>query len=224
MTQNTKLKRCEYCGVVFDFPVLSGRPRLYCSVECRRQADNLKHRLKNEARRVFYLRACGDCGAEFVTSHSKQVFCSKECRLKKSMERSLEKYHASRPKLKRWECKWCGEDMVFPSSYTGTRAYHPECRKQSRRVENRKKSAKRRGAAVRGERVTHEQIAERDSYTCYLCGDAVDMTISRTSRWGATLDHVIPVSKGGTDSEDNLKLAHWICNNRKNDKVEVTYA
>jgi 5-methylcytosine-specific restriction endonuclease McrA len=224
MTQNTRRLTCEFCCLVFEWPVLAGRPRLYCSDTCRREADNVRHREKVEARRVYESRECQACGFVFVTHHKARVFCSKDCRLKKSIERSRQKYRASRPEFKRWPCKWCGEDMVFPSSYLGTRAYHPECRKQSRRVENRKKSAKRRGAAVRGETVTHEEIAERDGFICYLCSGVVDMSLPRVSRWGATLDHVIPVSKGGKDTADNLKLAHWICNNRKSDSLEVESA
>jgi hypothetical protein len=221
MTQNTKQITCGFCGLVFEWPVLAGRPRLYCSVDCRRAADNEKHRAKNEARRVYESRQCQECGVDFTTCHKARVFCSKSCRLKKTAERVAERYYATRPEFKRWACKWCGEDMVFPASYTGTRAYHPECRKQSRRVENRKKSAKRRGGIVDGSRVTHEAIAERDGFLCYLCGSAVDMSLPRTSRWGATLDHVFPVSLGGKDTADNLKLAHWICNVKKSNSVEV---
>ena len=36
---------------------------------------------------------------------------------------------------------------------------------------------------------------------------------------GLTVDHVIPLSKGGSDELENLRPAHWICNNRKSDKV-----
>jgi 5-methylcytosine-specific restriction endonuclease McrA len=37
---------------------------------------------------------------------------------------------------------------------------------------------------------------------------------------GASLDHVVPISKGGTDEPENLKLAHFICNVRKGNKVD----
>jgi 5-methylcytosine-specific restriction endonuclease McrA len=36
----------------------------------------------------------------------------------------------------------------------------------------------------------------------------------------ATVDHIIPVSKGGHPSAmDNLQLAHWICNRLKSNKL-----
>lgn len=49
------------------------------------------------------------------------------------------------------------------------------------------------------------QIAERDGHACRYCGG--------TDR--LSLDHVHPWSRGGTDTEDNLVLACWGCNNRK---------
>jgi 5-methylcytosine-specific restriction endonuclease McrA len=47
----------------------------------------------------------------------------------------------------------------------------------------------------------------------------IDLSLARNSRFGATIDHVIPISKGGLDVLDNLRLAHWICNIKKGNKV-----
>lgn len=48
----------------------------------------------------------------------------------------------------------------------------------------------------------------RDGTACWLCG--VDLTMDT-----ATLDHVIPRSKGGTFALDNLRLACQLRNNRR---------
>lgn len=32
-----------------------------------------------------------------------------------------------------------------------------------------------------------------------------------------TFDHHVPMSKGGDDELDNLRLAHWMCNQIKGD-------
>jgi 5-methylcytosine-specific restriction endonuclease McrA len=34
-----------------------------------------------------------------------------------------------------------------------------------------------------------------------------------------TLDHIIPLAKGGDHTYENIKLAHMICNSYKSDKV-----
>lgn len=62
-------------------------------------------------------------------------------------------------------------------------------------------------------------IFTRDGWICQLCFDSVDASIPRNRRYGATIDHVIPISKGGEDSPGNVQLAHWICNVRKNDRI-----
>ena len=114
--------------------------------------------------------------------------------------------------------------MVVPISYTGSRAYHDHCRVEARQEQNRRKSAKRRGARWANGRTCHREIAERDGFICHICKEAVDMALPRTHKMGATVDHVVPVAKGGTDEPDNLKLAHWLCNIRKSDRLEFVNA
>jgi 5-methylcytosine-specific restriction endonuclease McrA len=70
------------------------------------------------------------------------------------------------------------------------------------------------------ERIDIFVLAERDNFVCHICSGFVDMSVSRVSRFGATVDHVVPISKGGLDSLENVRLAHWICNIRKSDSLE----
>ncbi len=48
---------------------------------------------------------------------------------------------------------------------------------------------------------------------CGICGAYVDFE-------DATIDHRRPVSKGGTDSPDNLQIAHPACNVAKGNREE----
>lgn len=60
---------------------------------------------------------------------------------------------------------------------------------------------------------------------CALCGKP--MLKSRFeaphariwAKYRATLDHIHPRSKGGSDAPENLQLAHAICNKRKGNRV-----
>lgn len=54
--------------------------------------------------------------------------------------------------------------------------------------------------------------ALRHNPHCYLCG-------RRLSQQTATLDHVLPQSKGGNAVPENLRLACAVCNVRKGDRV-----
>ncbi|MBC2857124.1 HNH endonuclease [Cetobacterium sp. 2A] len=60
-----------------------------------------------------------------------------------------------------------------------------------------------------------EQIKNRDNYSCQICG------LSTTDEPNLLLeiDHIIPLSKGGITSEDNLQTLCWKCNRSKGAKI-----
>lgn len=56
--------------------------------------------------------------------------------------------------------------------------------------------------------------------TCGICGREVDKTLKYPHPLCATVDHIIPLDKGGHPSNlDNLQLAHFCCNRQKSDKL-----
>lgn len=56
--------------------------------------------------------------------------------------------------------------------------------------------------------------------TCGICGHPVDFSLKPPHPMAPTIDHIIPVSKGGHPSDiDNLQLSHWTCNRQKSDKI-----
>ena len=55
---------------------------------------------------------------------------------------------------------------------------------------------------------------------CGICGKPVDFSYRYPHPLSATVDHIIPVAKGGHPSDiDNLQLAHRCCNRQKSDKL-----
>lgn len=73
-----------------------------------------------------------------------------------------------------------------------------------------------RGAAV--EFVDWRLVAERDEWECHLCGDGIDSWRSFPDRLSASIDHVIPIARGGPHAYDNVRLAHLGCNAAKGAK------
>jgi len=63
--------------------------------------------------------------------------------------------------------------------------------------------------------LTRENVYRRDNYECVYCGCSNQRTL--------TLDHVIPQSKGGKDSWDNLVTACKSCNSEKADLTLEEY-
>lgn len=55
---------------------------------------------------------------------------------------------------------------------------------------------------------------------CGICGKKVDKTVKYPNIMCPTVDHIIPIAKGGHPSDmSNLQLAHFGCNRQKSDKL-----
>ena len=61
-----------------------------------------------------------------------------------------------------------------------------------------------------------QHIKERDHYTCRHCG----VSVEDEPHLLLEIDHIVPVSKGGLTTEDNLQTLCWRCNRSKGDKME----
>lgn len=82
----------------------------------------------------------------------------------------------------------------------------------------RARRAARREAVKAGEVVRLADVAERDDHRCRICGDTVPLT-SWPDPTSASLDHIIPLSKGGEHTMANTQLAHLACNMSKGDRL-----
>lgn len=60
-----------------------------------------------------------------------------------------------------------------------------------------------------------QQIKERDNFTCKHCG----ASLAQEPHLLLEIDHIIPVSKGGLTTEENLQTLCWRCNRSKGAKV-----
>lgn len=62
----------------------------------------------------------------------------------------------------------------------------------------------------KGTKWLKNEIKKRDKYCCYICGRLLNDN-------EITLDHIVPKSKGGKDTFDNLATCCFYCNNLKAD-------
>lgn len=77
-------------------------------------------------------------------------------------------------------------------------------------AKNQRRRALKYGSLV--ENVDPIAIYKRENGICQLCGNAV-------IRNETTMDHKIPLSRGGEHSKENLQLAHRSCNSSKGTKT-----
>ena len=62
------------------------------------------------------------------------------------------------------------------------------------------------------ERFTHAEIFERDCWLCGICEKPVDPELRYPDPMSASLDHVEPLSLGGTHTRENVRCSHLTCN------------
>lgn len=72
--------------------------------------------------------------------------------------------------------------------------------------------------------VDREQIWARDEGVCQLCNIAIDRSLAWPHPLSMTIDHIIPLSLGGSHEPSNVQLAHAVCNSRKCDRVDEVVA
>jgi 5-methylcytosine-specific restriction endonuclease McrA len=93
----------------------------------------------------------------------------------------------------------------------------PEERWSDRRRANHQKRRAAKKAAAVGALVLLADIRERDGGRCKICGGLVN-----GKPWphplSASLDHIVPLSKGGSHDPANVQLAHLRCNISKGNR------
>jgi 5-methylcytosine-specific restriction endonuclease McrA len=139
--------------------------------------------------------------------------------------------------LRRCACEWHYGDESWHGNILGY-TYHRcdclDCRTAIRayyaRPDRRKVTSEnnaRRGHARRARRLglDHEDysrlgVAKEAHWKCGLCG----YPISRDAAWphpdSLSIDHIIPLARGGHDVKSNVRAAHLRCNLRKNDRLD----
>jgi 5-methylcytosine-specific restriction endonuclease McrA len=97
---------------------------------------------------------------------------------------------------------------------------------EKKRSSWRRREAKRRGSFI--EKYLDSEVLQKYGTKCYICKTEIDLNASRRSgigsNWekGLNIDHVIPISLGGSDTLENVRPTHVICNIKKGNKVDKT--
>ena len=132
------------------------------------------------------------------------------------------------------ECKHCGRRYLFFPSLKkfGRKSANAYCSKAcSRRANKRSSSIGHRlrahgGADKPRDSIKLDEVIERDNGICYICGCRTSKDDHYYSRgWFAcgdrypTIDHVVPLAKGGMHTWGNVRLACHRCNRLKRDSV-----
>ena len=80
---------------------------------------------------------------------------------------------------------------------------------------SRRKRAKRKNAII--EKFPAQEIFERDQWVCQICHKRVNKKLKWPNPMSPSLDHIKPISKGGSHERKNTQLTHLGCNMKASD-------
>jgi 5-methylcytosine-specific restriction endonuclease McrA len=118
-------------------------------------------------------------------------------------------------------CKECGASFSCPE-YSNKIFCSNDCQRRNSHRKNDPIRRARKKKAVVDSDISLEKLCEKDDCKCYLCGMTVDWndwTLINGKRQAGkrypTIDHIVPLSRGGKHSWGNVKLACFSCNSAK---------
>lgn len=209
----TAQSHCAKCGLTITD---RGPQAAYCSKQCSldtHHANEFEARKKRiQKQNLFSIENVAPClnpqcfNAAIYAQH--RGFCSSKCA---SYWRLNKDWLGEGPSCRVYfySCPDCQKPLI--SNYKSAYFKVCECCQLIRKnAINARKNHKRRAAGPSV--LSVNQIAKRDGTHCHICRRKVDMKLSGISKYGPTIEHILPVSLGGTNDPANLALAHRHCN------------
>lgn len=217
------IKECEWCGKEFES---SNDYRIkFCSTDCQQTSysrvvrehgsleKHLEERRTNKEKRLKQLRI------EAKERQKQRALANLAKLLNKEVLRRERVAELTRP------CVECGTPFynIHPSALTCT----PLCSKRRKNRISRMYDSKRLNETnIVDKDITVQKLFKKYGGICYLCGKECDFNDKVITEEGymivgktyPSVEHIIPISKGGLHSWDNVNLAHHYCNTLKRDK------
>jgi hypothetical protein len=201
------------------------RSRGYCSPKCGKAAHHRLHRLTKD-------KPCANCQKSLRNAPAATKFCSSECAeaartaicafCRQPFIRYGGKFCSRRcadvAKIRFNTCKNCGDPFRPHRGRSEQPFCSPGCYWEKRTGRPRPSAAARRSIATPLPNIStrlRAVIAAREGYRCWLCERKIDRRLKHPHPRSLSLDHYIPVTKGGSDDPNNLRPAHLICNVRR---------
>lgn len=167
--------------------------------------------------------ACATCGDMFVRDGLSQINCN-------SCIENIKEIRKSQKIIvqQMCQCKEC--DKLFLRTRQLQTCCSFDCR---RRYCRRAAAIRRRHKVSENGRIDWDisiaRLMKRNGVACGLCGNDVDLNDYHTTDSGTivtgnnypSIDHVFPISRGGTHTWDNVQLACRQCNSVKRDLVAM---
>lgn len=194
------MKICTRCGCEKPF---SEFPR------DRQKRDGLDYRCK-ACRRIQSSAYHAANREALVAAHKRRYSANRDERL----ARQAEYYQANRASVLEYQERYRQENRDKVAALN--KRYRTDNPELVRKLSKRRRA---RQADAFVEDVDMEALISRYGGLCYLCEEPVEMNVGIYHPKAATLDHIIPIARGGEHSTANAGLACRDCNVKKGTKL-----
>lgn len=210
LSQRMEKVFCRECGQKVKYKGTGAIP-IFCTNTCKTKFHNTRNRRARPPLAIQQIKNCEFCGSQFVAKKRDRRYCPDNYCAQKAYEQR-KKNNQALPKSFNISCNGCGASFV---------AKHAEAKWCSKLCANRHwgNVRARQARSPLLDSYSDREIFERDNWLCHICGLHIDPSLDRMLPMGATIDHVVPIAKGGVNSVDNVKAAHRSCNIRKGAKL-----
>jgi hypothetical protein len=113
----------------------------------------------------------------------------------------------------RWSRKWVDEN---PEANRARSAQWVKDHPEEHRAHNQRRRALQRSNGP-CETFLDLEIFDRDMWICQICDLPVDQLLRYPDPMSVSLDHIIPIVKGGVHTKANVQTSHALCTWRKSD-------
>lgn len=165
---------------------------------------------RNRLSHIKYKKRDSDCGKRYYRQNKKQVL-RQHRKYYRNNKRKIYLYHKS------YRAKNKKKIKVYQRGYNKKNPLKAKAINHRRRIRNK-------GVGYLDDqiikRVYIANIKKYGKLTCYLC---FKLTRKNSPIYRDTLDHKVPLSRGGTNEYSNLAIAHKSCNSKKGKRTEKEY-
>mgnify|MGYP003633117607 FL=1 len=153
------------------------------------------------------------------TCSNKQSAEYKQNNKEKVLERNKEYYQNNKEQIKEYYKEYYQDNK---EQINEQQKEYKQNNPHKRREQNRKRRALKQRNIHKP--YTEDQVLKLYGKDCHICKKPVSLSANRSPGapgWeqGLHLDHVIPLSKGGADTLENVKPAHGLCNMQKSASI-----
>lgn len=226
------IRKCKRCDE--DIHIEDGAGLRYCSDACRIGECSVERCSREVLAKGFCkrhykrmsgsgnpLRPCKGCGEGIpVERDGRSQFCDEGCKPRcraPGCNETASAYESCSRHANTISRYGYFPDLDFDCWRCGVRVQRSHADRQQ--THNRKSCEDCSVRATRNHKWFRDEVLTSGAVDCSLCGDPINFDLAHPDPHSLSIDHTLPLTRGGTNLRRNLAPAHLVCNIRKGNRI-----